>query len=557
MSELKEKDYYQRRRGALITERQSFLPHYKELSEFVKPRRGRFLVTDRNKGDKRFQSIINSVATQCLKICVSGMLTGTMSPSRNWFSLEPFDKRLADTAGVRDWLAQVENILRMILASGNFYSQVSDLLSELILFGTGAMIHVDDFDDIARFYTKTVGSYALGLNERQEVDTFFEEYEWTAGQIVKKFGIENVSNHVKTAVDKGNYDKWYPICHFIEPNDEFRPQSVWAKDKAFKDVYYEPTEIAKEKYKYLKTGGFDMFPVYAPRWETTGSDIYGTDCPGMTALGDIKGLQIAEKIKAQGLQKQVHKPLQGPPGLRNVPVDALPGGLTIYDGDDSKQRLTSLYDVNLPYRDLREDMNAVEERIKKAFFVDLFLAISQMEGIQPRNELDLLTRNEERLLQLGPVLERLQGELLNPLIDRLFDQAVKADILPPAPEALQGTPIKTRYISTLAMAQRAVATQSIDRYFSFAGNLLSMGFNDVVYKINTLEAMDEYAKAIGVPPSIVVEDEDAEAARGAAMAKAEQAEALAAGQQMAGAAKDAAGAGIDVAGALDSALKNG
>jgi hypothetical protein len=376
MRKLKEKDYYQRRKASLINERQSFLPHYRELSENVKPRRGRFLITDRNKGSKRHQAIINSVGTQALKICVSGMLTGTMSPSRNWFSLEPFEKTLMEEKGVREWLGQVENILRTIFSESNFYSQAADLLGELILFGTGAMVHVDDFDDVARFYTKTVGSYAIGLDDRHEVDTFFEEFEWTASQIAQKFGIENVSTQVKTAIDKGEYDRWFPICHFIEPNSDFRPSSPWAMDKKYKDVYYEPTEIAKEKYKYLKTGGWDMFPVYAPRWETTGTDIYGTDCPGMTALGDIKGLQIQEKIKAQGLQKQVHQPMTGPPSVRNVPVDQLPGGLTIYDGDDGKQKLRSLYDVQLPYRDLREDMTAVEERIKKAFFVDLFIPLS-------------------------------------------------------------------------------------------------------------------------------------------------------------------------------------
>lgn len=552
MPELKEKDYYQRRKSSLINERQSFISHYKELSENVKPRRGRFLVTDRNKGNKRHQAIINSIGTQSLKICVSGMLTGTMSPSRNWFALEPFDKGLMEAKGVRSWLSQVESILRTIFSESNFYSQASTLLEELILFGTGATVQVDDFDDIARFYTKTVGSYALGLNDRHEVDTFFEEFEWTSSQIVQKFGIENVSYAVKNAVDRGNYDAWFPVCHFIEPNNDFRPSSPWAMNKKFKDIYYEPTEQEGEKYKYLKTGGWDQFPVYAPRWETTGSDIYGTDCPGMTALGDIKGLQIQEKMKAQGLQKQVHSPMTGPPSVRNVPVDQLPGGLTIYDGDDGKQKLRPLYEVNLPYRDLGEDMGRTEERIRKAFFVDLFLAISQMEGIQPRNELDLLTRNEERLLQLGPVLERLHGEFLDPLIDRTFNQAVKADILPPAPEALQGVALKPRYVSTLAMAQRAVATQSIDRYITFAGAMVQSGFGDAMYKVNAIQAMDEYAKAIGVPPDVVYDDEEAQSMKEDAEARQQAAEAMQGAEQGAKAAKDASAAGLDVGALIEN-----
>ena len=82
------KDYYMRRWGALDEEYSSFRTHYRDLSDHIKPRRGRFFVSDRNKGDKRHNNIINSRATQALRNATSGMLAGTMSPSRPWFALE-------------------------------------------------------------------------------------------------------------------------------------------------------------------------------------------------------------------------------------------------------------------------------------------------------------------------------------------------------------------------------------------------------------------------------------------------------------------------------------
>jgi hypothetical protein len=272
----------------------------------------------------------------------------------------------------------------------------------------------------------------------------------------------------------------------------------------------------------------------------------------MMALGDIKGLQIEERDKAQGLQKMVKPPITGPSSLRSVPVSQLPGGLTLYDSPEGRQQLTPLFQLQIPFRELAEDISRVERRIEDAFFVDLFLAISRMEGVQPRNELDLTSRNEERLLQLGPVLERLHGDFLDHLISRLFNQCLKANILPPIPDALSGQPLRVRYVSSLAMAQRAVATQSIDRYAQFAAGLTQAGWQQAMYKFDAVKAMDEYAKAIGVPPTIVPQDAVAHQAFAQAQQQMQAEQAAQAGLKVAQAAKAASGADMSGNNALTS-----
>jgi hypothetical protein len=227
----------------------------------------------------------------------------------------------------------------------------------------------------------------------------------------------------------------------------------------------------------------------------------------MTALGDIKQLQAQEKEKSKGIMKVMSPPLSGPPNIRNIPVSGLPGGLTIYDGDDQKQKLTPVYQIDPHLQELRIDIDAVERRINSAFFVDLFLAISNMEGIQPRNQLDIIQRNEERLVQLGPVLERLHGEFLNQLIDRVFEQATDANILPPPPDELSGIPLKIRFISTLAMAQRAVVTSDLERLSAYAGTLVANGWSEAIDKFDADQAIEEYGRAIGVPPKVVKSDD--------------------------------------------------
>ena len=532
-------NYYMKRKGAMEQEVQSFISHYKELSEFISPRRGRFLISDRNKGDKRYSAIINSRATQAHRIATSGLLAGTMSPTRPWFDLETYNIDLMKSAAVQEWLFHAGLKIRAVFNASNLYGMSSNMLAELTLFGTGAMLHVDDFQDVARFYTQTAGSYMIAQNDRLEVDTLFREFEWPVSSIVGRFGINNVSTTVKEAYNRGDYDKWYPVYHMIEPNRDHDPNSPMSSKKAFSSVYFEPGRINTDKNKFLSKMGFDEFPAYVPRWDLTGEDIYGTNCPAMTSLGDIKGLQIEEKRKAQGIDKMVNPPLTGPPSVRNVPISTLPSGVTIYDNAGGTQELKPLYQVTPQLGDLRADIQGVERRIDEAFFVDMFLAISNIEGIQPRNQLDIAQRNEERLLQLGPVLERVHGEFLAKLVDRTFTQCMKAGLFPPPPEELRGQDIRVKFISTLAMAQRAVATQGIDRLAQFVGGMAQLNPGSIE-KFDAEEAIDQYAQAIGTPPTLVVPDEVLAQRRQARAEEQQQADALAATQEVANIAKTGA-----------------
>lgn len=500
-------DHLNQQLGALRQERSSFISHYQDLSRYIQPRKGRFLTSDRNRGEASRHErnlIVNSAATQALRTARAGMLSGVMSPARPWFALETPDPDMMEFLPVKVWLSKVEVIMRAVFNASNLYNMAPTMIGEMLLFGTGCMSHVDDFEDVARFYTHTAGSYMLGQDEDYKINTMAREYEATTEQLVRKYGLDKVSTAVKNAYDSGNYHAWHKVAHIVEPNPDFSKNGKISQRKRWRSIYFQPE--CSEKEKFLRQSGFDNFPVYCPRWDITGEDVYATDCPGMTALGDVKSLQILEKRFAQALDKQVNPPLKGPASLKNVPVSSLPGGLTIYDNGQG-EGLSTIYEVRTNLQDVMADIDRTEKRIDRAFYVDMFLAISNMDGIQPRNEFELSQRNQERLLQIGPALEQFHGEFLNRLIDRTFDQLVRANVLPPPPPELQGSPLKVTYISTLAMAQRAVATGGIDRLSAFVGGLASVGYTGVLDKFDADQAVDEYANVIGVPPRLVVPDD--------------------------------------------------
>lgn len=535
------REYYSKQLAAMKEERSSFVSHWTECSDFVSPRRGRFFVQDNNRGGRRFNKIINSTATFSLRTATAGMVAGSMSAARPWFALQTQDKELMEFQPVKVWLFAVANLIREILNSGNFYTMAPTTVKELIQFGTGAMIHDDDFEDVARFYAQTIGAYYIAQDDKLKVNTFAREFEMTVRQIVKKFGLSNVSATVRNAYDSSNYNQKFTICHYIEPNEDYKPSSPLARHKAFRSTYFESGGNGD---KVLRDSGYDMFPVYVPRWETAGEDVYATNWPIAEALGDVKQLQVQEKRKAQGLDKLVNPPLTGPASVRNVPISALPGGTTLYDGDPNKNKLQPLYQITLPIQELREDMKEVERRIQTACFVDLFLAITNMEGIQPKNQLELNQRDQERLLQLGPVLGQIHGDFLTPLINRVFYQCVEAKLftgaLAPPPE-IQGQDLKIDYISALAMAQKAVASRGIDDMTNY---VLSVGAvnPDAMDKWDFDQAIDERATVIGVSPKLVRSDEVVAATRAQRAKQQQMAQAVEMAQAAANTAKMASDA---------------
>ena len=502
--------YLERRRNSLEAERTTFDSHWKALAENIQPRRGRWFVTDSNKGTRRHNYIINSAGTQALRSAAAGLFAGVMSPTRPWFNLAIEDQELSEFQPVNIWLRDVERRIYSLFNQSNLYNMAPVMFSELLLFATGCMVHSDDEADIARFYTQTVGSYYLGQNERLMIDTYMRKMQMQVGQLVSMFGLNKIPVSVSRLYDKGEYDKWFEVFQLIEPRREQSSDNPFNTNMPFRSVYWMHDDHEK---RILKESGYESFPVYAPRWGTTGEDIYGTDSPGMVVLGDVRQLQTQEKRKQQAIDKLVNPPLKGPPSLRNTEVNSLPGGVTIYDNPgQTAEGLSPLFSVQPQIREMVQDIEKTERRIQEGFFVDLFQAITRAEGSQYKNEEEIISRNEEKLLQLGPVLEQLHGEFLDKLIDKTFNQLISKELLPPPPEELQGSTLKVNYISSLAQAQRAVATGTIERLAGFVSNAAQIQPN-VIDKFDFDQAVDEYGKAILAPPKLVKGDEQVQQVR--------------------------------------------
>lgn len=508
---------YMRRWTDIKDERSTYFGHWEELSEFIMPRRGRFLTSKSNDGSKKNGKIIDSTGSMAVRTLSAGMMSGITSPARPWFRLATPQAALMEQSDVKQWLFAVEKTMRDIFSRSNLYNSLQTVYEELAVFGTGALLISEDFDDVIRCYPFTVGEYGLAQSHRLQVDTFYREFNMTVAQVVEQFGLDNCSDAVRTMFKSGQLDKWVEVLHVIEPNSVREYNKKDNLNMPYHSCYVE--KASKNERKLLESG-YEEFPILAPRWHVTGVDIYGRS-PGMDVLGDVKALQIEQKRKAQGIDKMVNPPLQAPSSLRGQSASVLPGGVTYVDTMQGNQGgFRPTYEVNPRLGELQQDIAETQYRIQQGFYSDLFQMMMNSDRRQiTAREID--ERHEEKLLMLGPVLERLHTELLNPLIDRTFNIMARNELLPPAPEELAGVTLKVEYISVMAQAQKAIGTGAIERLAGFIGNMAAVK-PEVLDKFDADQSVDEYAEMLGVPPKIVVPDDMVQQMREERAAQMEQ-----------------------------------
>lgn len=490
------------------------------------PWNGRYFLQDRDKGRRRANAIYDNTGIRALRTLGAGLMGGATSPARPWFRLGVPDPDLNASQPVKVWLDDISTRMHMVFQKSNTYRALQQVYEEMGAFGTGASVVLPDFNSVIHHYPLTVGEYAIATDAQGKVCTLYREFEMQVSAIVKEFGYDNCSTTVKALYDGGTgLDSWLPIIHAIEPRADRDPGKIDSKNMAWGSYYFEAGD---GEGKMLRESGFKTFPAIVPRWAVAGGDIYGNS-PGMEALGDIKQLQHEQLRKANAIDYQTNPPLQVPTNMKNSEVNRLPGGVTYYDGAAAAP-IKSAFEVNLNLEYMLSDIQDCRTRIQQSFFSDVFMMLANSTNPQ-MTATEVAERQEEKMLMMGPVLERLNNEALQPLIEMTFMHMMEAGMIPPPPPEMQGQSLSIEYIGILAQAQKAIATNSIDRFVQSMGTVAQMK-PEVLDNFNPDAWVTAYSDMMGIDPKLIVPADQVQAMRQAkAKAQAQQAQAAAMQQQ--------------------------
>jgi len=514
----------------LKQDRQTWDTTYKDIKQFMFWMDGRFLDQDTrpNDGTQGDESIIDSTPIQAREVLAAGMQSGLTSPARPWFKFGLDDPSLAKWGPVKEWLELVADIVRRTLFNSNFYQSTHSNYYELGGFGTAVMFLEEDPMDTIRAYPCTVGEYYLSVDDRLRIDTIYRLMWMKARNIVQMFGEENVSNTVLNAAKNNSKgDEHFRVIHVVEPNEDAEIGKIDSLNKNFRSVYYEYDLTDKDGA--LRMRGYEEFPVMAPRWTVGGSDVYGRG-PGMIALSDAKMLQTMQEEGMEALAKMINPPMNAPLGMKNQPSSIIPGSINYIDNRTGGQTFAPVYQVQPDYRSLEFKNDLTQKMIKNAFFTDVFLTI--INAGRNMTATEVAERHEEKLLMLGPVIERVQPEFLDKAIERTINILARSGKLPPPPPELDGREYQIEYISVLAQAQKLVGTTAIEQTAAFTGNLAGIK-GDTIDVLNLDEAVYEYADITGVPSKLVRTRDEVEKLRAARAQRQAQQQAMDSGVEAA------------------------
>jgi hypothetical protein len=551
------KTRYEVRRNMLNMDRETWRAHWIDVKNLFLPYRTRWLDDGGvpNRGTKKMQYIVDNCPMLALRTMSAGLMAGMTSPSRPWFRLSVEDKAIYAKPGVAEWCEDATDAVHRILAKSNFYRQMPTFYSEIGAFGTAALGDYEiPYDPskrasaIVNFTTYTAGEYWCANNDEGIVDTFFRKFKWTVRQVVEKFvsdpsdaddpGWENIQPSTKALWRSRKWDEWTDIVHVIEPNDRWEAGALGTTGMQTRSVYYE---MGGSPDMLLGVLGFHNRPVKVARWDTNSDSVYGHS-PAMYCLGDAKQLMVQQKRKMQGIDKQMDPPLIGDAAMKRSTVSQLPGDITWLETTSATTfGLKPLYEVKPDLQNMLVDLEETRKRIRAGMYEDVFQMMRSLDdqlksGITAT---EINARKQEQLLELGPLLDRLTGELLEPVIEDMFDLAVKRSklawqheirhlpippqaerFLPPPPPALQGVKLKIDYISILAQAVRVAEVQGINQVTQYVLQLVEAK-PEVMDKINFDKAIEILAERTGVPPEMIVADEVVKQIR-QARAKAQQ-----------------------------------
>jgi len=481
----------------LMEKRSNFESHWQEVADLMLPRKAE-ITKERARGDKRHTQIFDATAVHALELLAAslhGMLT---SSANRWFSLRFKETQLNESDEAKEWLEDSTQRMYDTISKSNFQQEIFEAYHDLIAFGTSCLMIEEDQEDTLLFSARHIKELYIQENKKGYVDTIYRRFKMPAQAAVSKFGFENVSREIQNIANKNPFDD-VDLVHVVRPRLDYDPDKKDKKNMPFQSIYFE-----YGSGHIISLGGFLENPYVVPRYLKASTEQYGRS-PGMNALADVKVLNKMVENSLKAAAKQIDPPLLIPDDGMLAPIRMSPGSINYYRSG-SRDRIEPL-NINANNNITINNENQRRDAINKMFHID------QLVVTENRNmtATEVVQRQEEKMRILGPVLGRLQSELLSPLITRVFNILLRNGLFMQSPDILQQQELKIEFVSPMALAQRGQELQSLMRGLEIFGSLAQT--MPVMDYIDENGLVKQIISILGLPAKVIKSDAEVEQIR--------------------------------------------
>lgn len=482
-------------------------------------------------GGRPRQNLIYDATFQQSSDMLSAALQSLLvNSAARWYTLRPEDPRLLEDDDVAAWYEDATEQTYFIFnhPESSFAPQIHETLLDIVSFGTGCMYEEEEPGAGIVFQARPLSEIMVAESAYGRVDTVYRRFMLTSRQAYEQWG-DDAGEKVKKAYDDGKFNEKFEFCHAVLPRSDTQGYRLSNRNLPIASIY-----LSCADKRIISERGYHEMPYQVARWSKDAGELYGRG-PGINALVDAKMLNRMARTLLVAAEKATDPPMLVVDDGVLSPVRTQPGGVNVVRAAPGGQEPLR-YLENRARPDLsQERFQAVREQVQGHFYNELIQTFSDPR-MTATQVLELSARTAQRI---GPMLFRLQVELLEPMITRIVGLADRGGYFLPKPAAMEGMPIRVDYVSPAAKAQLNSDVQGI---LTAMDTAMQWGqvWPDVIDNVDHDEAYRQLVHALGDTSKILRPNREVADIRATKNAEAERAEQMAQMSEMAQAAGKAA-----------------
>lgn len=447
-------------------------------------------------GAKKTIRLYDSTAMQAVQELASAFQGTLTNPATVWSNLRFTDEDLNNDEAAVSWLSSVNKTIHRKLNESNFNTEIAKAYQSFVALANMAILHEEDEMGNFRFTAVHLGQIAWAENKHGMVDTVYRKFNMTAYQAFQKWG-EKVSDNIVKCLDK-DPNRDFEFVHAIYPRET---KDIKLNEFGLAAGIHRPVAsiyVELNSKTVVEEGGYYENPLYVGRWGLMPGERYGRG-PSHLALPDTRTLNKLKELALRSVAKQVDPPILANQRDLFGQLDMRPATLSIV------RDVKGIVPFQTAARNdvLQVTVEDLKSSIRSIFFLDKLL-------LPPRTETGEMTafevsqRIEQMQRVLGPVLSRMNNELLNPLIVRAFKVLLRSGALPEMPPILleRGVDVDISFVNQLARAQQIQDVSTIQQWVQGLAMIAQMD-PTVIDNINADGIARHMAKIMGVPEEAV------------------------------------------------------
>lgn len=503
--------------------RTHFDTHWDQVRRFVNPIESEFLTwqTQWSQGRKTHREIYNNTAEVNSDNLTAALHQGIAPRDLEWFELLPADDELRDDFEVESHLATRAKIMHNVFrwAPGGFANEINPAIQAFIDYGNGTMMVDDRPGEGIFFVTRPVREIYILCDADYRVSQVARNWRMAARNAVRIFDKSRLPNSlVGQAENPATAEHEYEFVQLFSPNvgrDSSRRDNL--------NMPYIAETITVQGTTVVDERGYHEMPLIHGRWQRKRNELYGRG-QGMKALGDVRMLQRTERVALRGKEKHMDPPWM-------IADDGITGGKDLNVGPSGQNMIRAEYMMGRgdPIRQLGtggqpqiadNEIERIEKRIEALYYYNIITLLQD-----PRMTATQVLALGEAVQQLmGPNIDRIEQEFLDPILFRVHNILNRAGAFPQAPDQLRGRRIRIKYTGPIARARRAARATGILRTVDMVAGMTAIK-EDVRDNFDLDGAARDAAELMGWPLHRMRDPEDVaqmRLARAAALAQQAQ-----------------------------------